>query len=162
MDVRLNALQAVEEAKHQALSKEELDAIKDEQDLVTLAFLQGEVGAREFNQRVKELDVKAGAVLRRDTNEYSDVLRAAGFSEEEVQETIVHEQGHTSVARSFGLDPFYQLQIARTSTGFAFYPSVNFDFPDSMSDEEQREILVKVITAVEDLSGRDQSQLGLT
>ena len=83
------------------------------------------------------------------------------MSEEEVRETIAHENEHMTESLVLGVDPIYQIQFVQTKLeGLGLYPSVNFEFPDSMLEEEQRRILSEIIEAPEDLSDRDKSQLG--
>lgn len=157
----IELLKEIDEAKRHALHEDELEPIKDEQDAITYSFLKGEVGATEYNRKIKELDIQAGVIKRKGIVEYTELLRAIGMSEDDVRETIVHENEHMTESLALGVDPVYQIQFVRTKTeGLGLHPSVNFDFPDSMSEDEQRRILAEIIGAPGDLSERDRSQLG--
>ena len=161
LNLRTELIKEIDEAKGKALHEDELEPIKDEQDKVTRSFLAREIGAAEYNKKIKELDVQTGVVKRKGIVEYSELLRGIGMSEDEVKETLAHENEHMTESLRLGVDPVYQIQFVRTKTkGLGVYPSVNFDFPDSMPEEEQRVILSQIIQAPEDLSIRDTSQLG--
>lgn len=150
----------INQAKREALSKERFDLIKDQQDVLTIQFLRGEITSSVFEQKTKELDVQEGLVERRGLIEYVNLLEAIGFSEDEVKKTVAHENDHMVEALTKGVDPVYRVQFVRTGSGVGMYPSIHFDFPVTMSEEERRRILREILEAPEELSDTDKHHLG--
>ena len=164
-DKRHAEIQEIQRAKREALSEEELGPLKDEQDRITNGFLKEELTGAEYNERMKFLDKQEGVIKRNTIVAYSTLLRNMGIPEEGVKEILAHENDHMSEGIQLGVDPVYQIQFLKHTgedgkTSLGMYPSISFEFPQSMPDDEQRRILRAIIEAPEDLSPRDLDQLG--
>lgn len=158
-------IKEIENARRNALSSDELDPIKDEQDRITNEFLNGTLTGKEYDEQMLVLDRQEGVIRKKTIAEYGSLLRAMNIPEDTVRETLAHENEHMAESVRSGMKPVYQVQFLRTigvhGVEIGMYPSIYFDFPPDMPDEERRRVLKAIIEAPEGLSPRDHSQLGL-
>ena len=155
----------IEQAKKTALSLEDLEEVKDQQDQLTSDFIKGLITGQEYEEIEKTLDVKEGVVECNSIEDFVECLKLCNFSIDEISEIAKHEQSHYEVALSKGLEGFYQVQISKkinedgSLSGFSFFPAVNIKFPLDMNDEDRRKNLKEIINAPLDLSPRDKEQI---
>lgn len=162
---RMELLAEIAHAQKAALSEQEFEVMKNRQDVITHSFLKGEISEAESRSEMKKLDVQAGVIKRKGLIQFIDLLRAIGLTENDIRDTVAHENDHMSVALALGVDPVYQIQFLRVrqdgeNLQLQLCPSISFDFPEDTSDEEARRILREILEAPEDLSPRDRNQLG--
>lgn len=159
-DRKAELAQMVTEAEQQALSEAEIDRYQEQIDEATNKLMSGKLTLEQFNSTTAELDGSIGSVFVDTLPEYRFVLECAGFSPDEVEDTLAHENDHMLIAQDVpGADLCYQLQFMRTEQGVAMRPSVRIDWPDGVQDEAARERIMQCLAAPDELSDSDKRTL---
>ena len=160
--IEINPAQlAIEKAKSEALSLEELEAIKDQLDSTLNDFIQSRITLEQYERLEENLASYPGVIKMGSAQMFEEYLRAAKLDEATVNELVEHEEDHFREIEKAGLKPTYRIEFAKNvGEKFSMYPAVSFDFPDDIEDEEARTLLRRIISAPSELSERDKRQLG--
>lgn len=151
-------LSRIERARNEALELTELDGRKDiAEAIIGKAFLEGHITGREFKERTDMEDTPQGRLDFKTLEDFEFAMRLLNVDPEILSWTLHHEEQHFEVARKVGFDPYYTIQFAKPGS---FYPGVNFECPQDLTDEDLRGRLIQVMEAPEELSPRDRNILG--
>lgn len=157
---------SIDRAKREAPWKE--DQAREDKELAsyTQRFLLGEITGAEYDRLAKTIGGGeiSGVIECKTLPEYTQLLRAIGLSLENWTRMAAHENEHMLEALTLGVEPVYLIRFSKWKTKdgrvqMGMYPSVSFEFPSGMSDDERRRILRQVIEAPEELSQSDKRQL---
>lgn len=152
--------EAIEYAKANALTSNELEALKDIEDDIMRAFVNGEIDSAEYQEKMDALNNNSGIAACNTPEEFEHSLIRLGFSDDMIEDMLEHEISHYNKAVRLGITPTFQLQFMRNENGkLSMYPSIAFDF-SQISEEEARRALRVIIEAPDELSPRDKRQLG--
>lgn len=151
----------VEGAEKEAPTEEEADAYQNSIDRLNRELLEGGITHDQFGAATAKLEQPGGHVSVDTLPEYRAVLEFAGFSQQEIADTLAHENDHMLLAREIpGATLKYRLQFMKTESGIAMRPSVRIDWPEGVQDEGIRARLKDALIAPEHLSDADKRALG--
>ena len=141
--------QKIEQAKSTALSHDNWDKIRAEEEEIERKFATGEYSSAKRNEEINKLEQKRGGVMQfKNVSDFARALELLGKPPQQIAEDIKHEQAHFEKANEHQLNPLFEIQVSKGS-GDTMYPNimVRYDTPEELSENENREIIREVLLA---------------
>ena len=151
----------IEEAQHNALDIGTIKEIKEKQDEITIRFMRGEISNQEHDKLADVTENLPGEIKFGTLSEFMIALRALCFDEEKIQNMLAHENDHMVAALKYHIPVKYGILFYKTEKGLSANTFISPEIPETVPENEQKQMLQEIIGAPEELSPRDKRQLGI-
>lgn len=148
------------EARKNAVTLQELEAMNAYENGLCRQFLSGEISLEDFFRAGESIQRK-GQVLMDTSTEMADLLRQCGLSDRSVMEQVTHEEAHYRTAQEAGLLARFGIQFVMYKGQNLFHNAlVSVSFPKDISEATARRTLRAILIAPgEDMSVNDLAAL---
>lgn len=155
-------LEKIERAKKNAIPRDQLDRIEEDEDMLVAQFLAGRLSAKQGELKSKEIKSRnEHMIIFQTESSFRLALQLLGMDVFDFEETLSHELAHLNMARQKKLRSRLCLKFFKDGDRLGVLPGTRIEIDTDRSDNYLRDSLRATTTAPANLSPGDKRTIDL-